>query len=111
MTDLANSIKPWIQFVGDVGSNYQDGRIPILDMKMCIIHVKVEADSTTGTPEFVYPQVLYMFFKKPMARQTIMAAKSAMPENIKRQTIDDQEACQHLQIPSRHQQQHHHSRQ
>ena len=87
MTDLANSIKPWIQFVVDVGSNYPDHRVPILDMKMKIIHVKVEADLPTGAPAIEYPQVSYNFFKKSMARKTIMAARSAMPEQIKRQTV------------------------
>lgn len=87
MTELANSIHPSIQFVGDVGRNHGDGRIPILDMKMRVIEVVSPEDPVTKTPAFTYPQVSYTFYKKPMARQTIMAASSAMPEKIKRETV------------------------
>ena len=41
----------------------------------------------TGTPEYTYPQISYTFYKKPMARETNMMAKSAMPENIRRETL------------------------
>ena len=37
MIAMANSIRPTIQFTADVGSNYENGRVPILDMAMKIM--------------------------------------------------------------------------
>ena len=84
---ISNSISEAIQFEGDVPSNHTSKKVPMLDMQMCIIQVEVPADPVTNTPGYNYPQVSYSFYKKPMARQTIMAATSAMPEGIKRETI------------------------
>ena len=85
LTGLCNSTMPSIQFVGAVASDYPDEHVPILDMAVCMIEMTEPADE--NTPKFSYPQVEYKFFKKKMARQTVMKASSAMPEGIKRETL------------------------
>ena len=83
LVDLANSIRPAIQYTADVGSTYTNGRVPILDMAMKVIEATFTEDGIT----FTCPQVSYNFFKKGMARKTIMKSSSAMPERIKRETL------------------------
>ena len=83
MMTMANSIRPSIQFTVDVGSNYADNRVPILDMAMRMENISFTEHGTT----FICPQVSYVFFKKSMARTTIMKSASAMPEKIKRETL------------------------
>ena len=85
MTDLCNSIRPSIQFVGDMASNYPDQHVPILDMAVCMIAMTEPANGKY--PSYSYPQVEYKFYKKPMARWTVMMASSAMPESTKQETI------------------------
>ena len=90
LTDLANSINNSIQFTGDVPSNYSSKRVPMLDMQMKIIYLTSPEDPATNTPEYTYPQISYTFFKKTMARKSIMQNNSAMPEGIKRETITNE---------------------
>ena len=84
---LANSINPAIQFVGDVASDYPDKYVPILDMAVRMITIEVPENTDDGTPAYSYQNVEYKFFKKKMARKTIMMSTSAMPENIRRETL------------------------
>ena len=84
---ISNSVSPAIQFEGDVPSNHQSQKVPMLDMQMRVIRVEVPADPHMNIPAYSYPQVEYSFFKKPMARKSIMRSDSAMPEGIKRETI------------------------
>ena len=62
----------------------------MLDMQMQIIRIEAPADHQMNIPTYTYPQVSYSFYKKPMARKSIMRADSAMPEGIKRETITNE---------------------
>ena len=85
--DLANSIRDSIQFVGDVASDYEDKCVPILDMAVRMIEIEVQEDKEKGIPAYSFPNIEYRFFKKKMARKTVMMANSAMPEIIRRETL------------------------
>ena len=83
MVAMANSIQKELQFEGDCGSNHEDGYIPVLDLKMkTVLLTEPGIDGTLVS----YYQTIFKFFKKPMARKTIMNAKTAMSEKVKRET-------------------------
>ena len=67
LRDIANSISPMLQFEEDVASNYQDGRLPILDLKVWLEH-----DSNSS-------MIRHSFYKKPMASKLALLARTAMP--------------------------------
>ena len=91
LVDLANSIRPWIQMVGDYSSKYPDKMVPMLDLKIKMITLTEPEDIENGIPEYKYQAVYFIFFKKSMARSSIMHAKTAMPEKTKREN-----ACNEL---------------
>mgnify|MGYP003326363475 CR=1 FL=1 len=84
MVAISNSIQDAIQWEGDCGSNHEDGRIPVLDLKLEVIYIQEPANIAKNIPAFEYPQVSFTFYRKPMARSTIMSYDSAMPEGTKR---------------------------
>ena len=90
MVAMANSIRPAIQMEGDWGSKNEDGCIPVLDLKMRTVLVHLPRDPQTGRPEISYYQASFKFYKKPMARPTIMSAFTAMPEKMKRETTSNE---------------------
>ena len=47
-------------------------------------------DLELGLPAISYYQATFKFYKKPMARPTIMHANSAMPAKIKRETTSNE---------------------
>lgn len=67
IVDLANSINPSIQFVGDVASDYPDKYVPILDMAVQMITINVPENKEEGIPAYSYQNIQYKFFKKKMA--------------------------------------------
>ena len=75
---------------GDWCSKNQDGYIPVLDLKMKPVLVHQPADPNKKTPEVTYYQVAFKFYKKPMARPTIMDANTALPEKMKRETTSNE---------------------
>lgn len=87
IVQLANSINPSIQFMGDIASDYTEGYVPILDISVHMVKIGVPENSEDGTPADSYQNIEYRFYKKPMARKTVMMANSAMPESIKRETL------------------------
>ena len=88
---MANSIRPWIQMVGDFSSKYEDKMVPMLDLKIRMVTLTEEEDRENGIPSYQYQAVYFIFFKKSMARASIMDARSAMPEKTKRKN-----ACNEL---------------
>ena len=90
MVAMANTIRPAIQMEGDCDSNHQDGYIPVLDLKMKTVLIHQSEDVVKGTPEIMYYQVTFKFYKKPMARPTIMHANTAMTDKVKRETTSNE---------------------
>ena len=88
MVAMANTIRPAIQMEGDCGSRHQDGYIPVLDLKMktILIHQKEQE----GTPEIMFYQISFKFFKKPMAHPTIMHVRTVMTDKVKRETTSNE---------------------
>ena len=68
--ELEDERTPAIQMEGDYGSK--------------------QKDTVKGTPEMMYYQVSFKFFKKPMARPTIMNAITTMTEKMKRETTSNE---------------------
>ena len=68
LRSIANSISPMLQFEEDVCSNYADGHLPILDLK-----VWKEVDHEERT------HIKHEFYKKPMASKATIRASTAYP--------------------------------
>ena len=90
MEDISNSIRKSIQMEGDYGSKHTDGCIPVLDLKMRTVLITEKEDKERGMPAISYYQTSFKFYKKPMARPTVMHASSAMPAKIKRETTSNE---------------------
>ena len=69
--EVANTVDPDIEVEVDFPSKHDDKMMPILDMQMAVRKNKV----------------VYQFFKKPMANQFTMLARSALPDQVKRSTL------------------------
>ena len=70
---LCNSIWPWIQVKEDVGSKYEDGKLPILDLKVYVEEKVTEAGVSYWVPR-------WSFFEKPMKSKFVIMRESAMGE-------------------------------
>ena len=66
---VANSIIPMLKFKEDVCSNYRDGRLPILDLKVWV-------DGSHQTPV-----INHTFYKKPMTTKFTLMANTAYPNS------------------------------
>ena len=66
---LANSISPMLQFEEDVCSNYADGKLPILDLKVWKEYAEESGVVT----------IKHEFYKKPMASRATLRANTAYP--------------------------------
>ena len=71
LRSVANSISPMLQFEDDVPSNHEDGRLPILDLK---VWVEVAQDGRGA-------EIRHTFFKKPMASKMTLLARTAFPNS------------------------------
>ena len=61
-----NSVLGFLTFTMESPSDFQDGKLPILDIKIWI----------TGM------QIWYEFYQKPMSNNVILQEKSALSENV-----------------------------
>ena len=84
MRKMANSICPIIQMAEDCPGLNSDGKLPILDLKVWV--------DSKG-------EILYEFYRKEMARRSLMLARSAMPAKVKRASLT-QEALRILRNTS-----------
>ena len=66
---MANSLSPMLQFEEDVASNYEDNRLPILDLK---VWVEKSAQAVA---------IRHTFYMKPMASKMTLLAKTAFPRS------------------------------
>ena len=69
--DVANNIDPMIQMMIDVPTNYDDRKVPMLDLK-----VWLDSD-----------KILYQFYEKPTKSRQVMMKSSAMPMRKKMETL------------------------
>ena len=66
--DIANSIHDMIEFTVDVPSNYADGKMPVLDMKVWLNDIS---------------EIDFMFYEKSTKAQVVIGKDSALPRNIR----------------------------
>ena len=74
LKDVGDDICPFIKVTVDCGSNYEDGYLPILDVKTKVVNNKIE----------------YRFYKKPQSSRKPIVASSALPPNVKRATMTNE---------------------
>ena len=73
--DIANSVNPSIEVEVDFPSKNDDKFMPILDMKFAVNEKN---------------EVVYKFFKKPMANNITIMANSALSDRVKRSTMTNE---------------------
>ena len=73
---MANSIEKDIKMKEDVGSNYEDGMLPMLDVKMWV------GESKSGGKE-----IKYRFYEKPMVSKIVLMERSSLPIKTKIQIL------------------------
>ena len=66
---IADTISEMLQFEDDVGENYVDGKLPILDLKVWI-------EKTNGGAK-----IKHQFYKKPMSSKYTLKKDTAYPKN------------------------------
>ena len=76
---MGNSIDRMIQLEDDSPSRHDDGKLPILDIK-----VWIKDEEERGQ------KVMYQFYRKPMANPLLITARSAMPSRVKRTALTQQ---------------------
>ena len=79
---IANSINPMVKLTVDTPCNYEDGKLPVLDVK---VDVNEEEDN----------RIDFEFFEKPTKNPRVILAKSALSNSQKR-TIMTQECLRRL---------------
>ena len=84
LVKIADSIKSDLYFEGDCCSNNPDGYLPVLDLKMKTVLITEMVENKAPVS---YYQVLFKFYKKEVARKSLMAANTAMAERIRRETM------------------------
>ena len=73
--EVADAIDEDIAVEVDFPSNYEDKKMPILDMKMAM-----NEDN----------KVVYKFYRKPQSNNTVMMARSAVSDKVKRSTMTNE---------------------
>ena len=69
---IADDISDMLKFTTDVPSNYEDKRMPVLDMKVALDNSK---------------EIEYVFYEKPMKSKMVIGKASALPNNVKMKTL------------------------
>ena len=81
---IGNDIHPSIQLEIDYPSKHQDGKLPILDLKVWMETTKGE--ETDGQDEKA-SVIMYEFYSKSMASKTVIHARSAVSWSTKRTVL------------------------
>ena len=76
LQQIANTIHPSIQVEIDVPSNYPDGKVPILDLKVWLEKITTENGEAR--------KILHQHYIKPMANKHVIHKDSAMATKTKR---------------------------
>ena len=72
LKQVANKLTKQIQFEIDVPSNYEDNKVPYLDLKVGVSNSQ---------------KITHIFYKKKMAHKKTLMLRSAVPMKVKRETI------------------------
>ena len=80
----------------DCGSRNLDGCISVLSLKMNTALIIQATNRKLQTPEIMYYQVAFKFYKKQMEHPTIMHAKTAITDKIKKETTSNELMCRFL---------------
>ena len=72
---IANTIHPSIRVTIDFPSNHEEGKVPMLDIKMCIEQVNC------------IHRLICEHYEKKMATKMVIHAKSAIPMQVKRTVL------------------------
>ena len=84
LSGMMNSICGYLTLTMETGDDFQDGRLPTLDLSIWI-----GRDNT----------VLYVVFEKPMASTQTIQRNSAMPENGRMATLNQEKDAEHFRGP------------
>ena len=83
LQEVGNSIHPSVQLTIDYPSNYDEKKMPSLDLKIWV------EETDTGS------RIMHEYYSKPMATTALLNQRSALPWNTKR-TVLTQEALRIL---------------
>jgi hypothetical protein len=84
LREIANEVmKPMIKLVEDVPTNHESKKIPILDLEVWVERVQHKDLD-------VRPVIKHRFYKKPMASDVTLNAKSAYPLSATRATLTEE---------------------
>jgi hypothetical protein len=72
---MADSVCPIIQMTWDCPGNYEDKKMPLLDMKIWLSKEQEEQ------------RISFEFYRKPMASRLLILARSALPSRTKRAAL------------------------
>ena len=76
LREMANSLEPDIRMKEDVGSNYTDNKLPMLDVKLWV-------EKKEGGGE----EIMYNFYEKPMVSKIVLMERSSLPIKSKIQIL------------------------
>ena len=77
---LVNSIWDWIECTEEVGSKFEDSKLPILDLKVYCVEVRLSMG-------VVYWEPRWSFYEKSMKSKYVIMEKSAMSDKVKATTL------------------------
>ena len=86
--DMMNSIMKNIQVTVETPNNFDDKTLPILDIR-CWVEPLQEEESLHQDNQQPRQKLLYSFFSKPMSSKLCMMKTSAIPEQMKIQTLSN----------------------
>ena len=84
LTEIGNSISNFIKLTADYPSKHENGFMPLLDIQVRVVDNQVD----------------YKFYSKPMSNPYVILANSALPEQMKRNSLV-QEAIRRLRNTKR----------
>ena len=77
---MANTIEPDIEVTADIPSENEEGKLPVLDLKMWVEQIEGEGGES-------YPELRHEYYEKGMVAPRVIDQKSALSERIKRTTL------------------------
>ena len=77
LTEIGNTVSNFIKLTADYPSNHGNGFMPLLDIQVRVVNNQVE----------------YKFYSKPMSNPYVILANSALPEQMKRNSLVQEAIC------------------
>ena len=78
---MASSVRKDISLTIDTPSMNEDGRLPVLDLKMWL------EERVTAEGREKYKEIVHVHYEKPMVSPLVIMKESALPEKMKRQVL------------------------